>query len=325
MKRFTWAILFSCLAVAGVALAQQADSPQSTRDSSNVRPRSRTSGAIARLQQRQELKAGRAVAFNFIIVEVNKAGKQKPSIDLSDAEKIPEQLRALEEKGEASVISRVRLSTLDQQPVGFQIGETRPMISGRAGGFGGRAVRPDDGRPSQYSYQMTNVGMKIGVTSRIEAGDAVIAEVDVELSRLEPMPKSGDAKADGDAIGSQRTTVVSSQSTLRIEKERGVVMSASQSAGDDESREMLILVTAHVEQSATASAEKAAAAPGEVLKVFSLQNASAADVTETLQKLFADRTLRIAPELRTNSLIVRGDAAQLNEIEALVLQLDRGE
>jgi type II secretory pathway component GspD/PulD (secretin) len=164
------------------------------------------------------------------------------------------------------------------------------------------------------------VGTRIGVTPRIEANEAVLAEVDVQLSRLEPMLK---ADAD-DPVASQRTTVVSAQSTLRIEKGRGVVMTASQSAGNEESREMLIVVSARVESS-DAEPEKAAAAPVEELRVFALQHASAEAIAKTLQKVFVDRNLQLAPEARTNNLIVRGGPQQLQEIEALLQRMDRGE
>lgn len=320
MKTFAWAVVLTCVAMAGVALAQQSEADRG--GSSRGRPRGWLPGGDGRIAAAEDVKAGKALTLNIIVVEVNRPSGQKPAIDLSSAEMIVRQVRELEEKGEASVISRVKLSSLEQLPCSVQVGETRPVAAGRAGSPAGRSPRAEGERPV-YSYQMTNVGMVVTATSRVEADESIVAELAIESSRLAPVAKPDT----DDAIAQRRTTTLQSRSTVRIPKGRGVIVSAAQSTGDEGSRETLILVSGHVEAvAAAATPEKAAATPAETeLRVFTLQHASAEGAAKTLERVFAGQEISIVSEEQTNSLYVRGGAKQLRFVEALLQRMDRGE
>ncbi len=342
MKRSTGGILLACVAIAGIVIAGigTAQEPQPNRE----QPRGRFRGDLPRDEPAPERAspfrtrgappesrpipaAGKAVSFSITIVEMNKEGKPKSTLDPSNADKIAEQIRALEEKGEASVISRVQLSSLEQMPCSVQIGESKPTVTGRAGPqFQGRDAARG---PIQVSYQYTNVGMMIKLTSRVESDDAVLAEMELSSSRLVPSPKAGEDAP----IPPERTTTMSTHSTVRIPKGRAVVVSASQSADTDESREMLVLITAKVESSPAAAAtsadaktaeEKAAAAAEKTLKVFKLQFASAAETATIVEKI-ADFPVDAAADIRTNSLIIRTPSTKGAELESLIERLDRAE
>ena len=319
MKTFAWAVVLTCVAMAGVALAQQSEADRG--GSSRGRPRGWLPGGDGRSAAAEDVKAGKALTLNIIVVEVNRPSGQKPAIDLSSAEMIVRQVRELEEKGEASVISRVKLSSLEQLPCSVQVGETRPVAAGRAGFPAGRSPRAEGERPV-YSYQMTNVGMVVTATSRVEADESIVAELAIESSRLAPVAKPDT----DDAIAQRRTTTLQSRSTVRIPKGRGVIVSAVQSTGDEGSRETLILVSGHVEAvAAAATPEKAAAARETELRVFALQHASAEGAAKTLKRVFAGQEISIVSEEQTNSLYVRGGAKQLRFVEALLQRMDRGE
>lgn len=342
MNRFSGGLVLVCLTIAGaalahIAIAQDPDpQPNSTPQArfrgdapSEETPPAARRGISRRAEAAEPVKipsAGKLVSFHITILEANHAGKQKPAIDLSNADKIAEQLRSLEEKGVASVISRVQLSSLEQMPCSVQIGESKPTATGRTGmQFPGR----DGARgPNQVSYQYQNIGMMVKVVSRVESDDAVLAEIELSSSRLLPMAKVEDEGA----IAPHRTTTMSTQSTVRIPKGQAVVVSASQSAGEDESRETLVLISAKVESSpATTSADakpaddtSTDAAAEKVLKVFKLKHASAED-TMKIVRTIADFPIDAVADIRTNSLLIRANPAMSAELEALIERLDRAE
>ena len=62
--------------------------------------------------------------------------------------------------------------------------------------------------------------------------------------------------------------------------------------------------------------------PANELKVFALKNADSQESADLLTKLFAKRSVTAVADVRTNSVIVQGDAQTLKEIEAILLRLD---
>lgn len=338
MTRFYGGLFIVCVAIAGVALAQESDPgpdrvnpdrparglrgvPARPEGFSNP-PVRREAFAGGRFEGRPEPPpAGKAISFDLAIVEINKSGKQSPTLDLSNKEKISEQLKALEERGEGAVVSRVRLASLEHVPCSVQIGESRPVAAGRtATRFGGGR---EGGGPAAVTYQMTNIGMLVQITARVEKDGAVVAELQLSASRLVPAAKTD--KSEAVDLPPDRTTTLSTQTTVRIPKDRGTIVSASQSTAADETRETLIVVAAHVESS-PASAESAkdapAAAAGErVLKVYALQNASADHAAKLLLEI-ADFPLQAAADARTNSLVVRTTSEHQEEVTALIQRLD---
>jgi type II secretory pathway component GspD/PulD (secretin) len=342
MKRFFGGLLLAGVAVAGVALAQdsepQRDGPRrgfrEAPDRGGIERRERPAfpgrelplGLLGGGGAAEPARAGKAVSISMLIVEVNKSGKNKPVIDLSSAKKIPEVLKALEEKGELNVISRVFLSSLEQLPCSVQIGETRPMATGRSASFASGRGGGSERVAGQMSYQMTNVGTMVQMTPRVEDDGAVIAELNLSSSRLAPAGKQEEERE----IVPQRTTTMSTQTTVRIPKDQAIIVSGLQSMGDDDSRETLVVVSAHVDSSpgAAASAEgkvapdkSAAGDSARVLKMYTLQNATAAETVKLLLEV-ANFPLQAAADPRTNNLIVRAAAENQDEVEAILRRLD---
>ena len=67
-----------------------------------------------------------------------------------------------------------------------------------------------------------------------------------------------------------------------------------------------------------------AAPAASMVKVFSLQHARAIEAAEVLRLVYDNGPSKIVPDARTNSVIITGPVAQLEEIEALLLKLDEG-
>jgi type II secretory pathway component GspD/PulD (secretin) len=147
--------------------------------------------------------------------------------------------------------------------------------------------------------------------------------VEISSSRLASLDKP----ADEATIVPQGTTTLSAQSTVRIPKGEAVVVSASQSAAERDSRETLVLISASVAPagSAASAADKSAAANEEkTLQVYALRNAEARQTAELLRSI-ASSPLQVGVDLRTNSLIVRTADENRAEIEALLMRLDSEE
>ncbi len=60
----------------------------------------------------------------------------------------------------------------------------------------------------------------------------------------------------------------------------------------------------------------------QVIKVFSLANAAAPEVSEVVDAVFGDTVVAIAADKRTNSLVVKGRAEAVAALEAVLMKLD---
>ena len=68
--------------------------------------------------------------------------------------------------------------------------------------------------------------------------------------------------------------------------------------------------------------------PNLVIKIFSLENGDAQELTKALRELFppdSTGSMHVACDARTNSIMARGTTADLKLIEAILLRLDAAE
>jgi hypothetical protein len=257
--------------------------------------------------------AGKTLTFDLVIADLAKAGRAKSAIDMAAEDKVAARIDELEAKGECESVSRIRLSTIDRLVTTARIGESRPVAVGRTSFPGGR-----DGR----SFQMHETGTTVSLTPRIEDDGGVLVEITLETSRLAPSLVPRDRPDAPDAgVVPQRNLVSSVRSTVRLAPDTPTLIGRSQSGSADESRESLILLTVHAPQGAKPAAA-GADRPADVLKMFSLQNAKAAELAKVVGKIFDRRPLRITADERTNSLLASGTPGELAEVEAVVTRLD---
>jgi type II secretory pathway component HofQ len=181
---------------------------------------------------------GRAVTIELLMVELSADAKDaKAAIDLgASADDIRLTVEKLAGEGKLQLVSHIRLSTLEQLPATFQVGEMVPVVTGRqvvGGGRGGVATA------ASVSYE--NVGTIVSVTPGIDGDDAIL-EITAEKSRVEnqQMPETDDAST---PLPPRRSTSTV-RSTVRVPNGSYVVAGGATFAGDDGRKEMLVLVTA---------------------------------------------------------------------------------
>jgi type II secretory pathway component GspD/PulD (secretin) len=227
------------------------------------------------------------------------------------------ELLEIERQGQLERVRRVRLSMLSGGKGMAQFGERVPVVTGRGGfAFGGRG----GGEPRQgpYSYTYESIGTLISASSRVEDKGGVVVELQVEESRLVP---SGKPLDDGsDAVALQKTTTLTSHSTLRLKAKEPVVAQASRFIAGGEAIGQFVVVTAEVDDSgdAQAAAEERAAQ----IQVFNLKRSKAGEIQRVLASVFDGQTLRIGVNESTNAIIVSALPKQIQSIQAIVEALD---
>jgi hypothetical protein len=183
---------------------------------------------------------GRAVTIELLMVELSADAKDaKAAIDLgASADDIRLTVEKLAGEGKLQLVSHIRLSTLEQLPATFQVGEMVPVVTGRqvvsGGGRGGSPFTA-----ASVSYE--NVGTIVSVTPGIDGDDAIL-EITAEKSRVEnqQMPETDDAST---PLPPRRSTSTV-RSTVRVSNGSYVVAGGATFAGEDGRKEMLVLVTA---------------------------------------------------------------------------------
>ena len=269
---------------------------------------------------------GRMVSIEVVIAQFAE-GKKDVDFNLDSGDKLAARIAELEKQGQISQLTRMRLTTLDQNPAQLQFGQRTPVATGRtrARGFarqGGGANPAEGGGPVvSTSYTIENVGTLIGVTPHVEEDDTVSLKLELEKSHIEPAA-AGEPGADATDVPPARTATLQSRSTVRLRSGQTAVVGQSQSSAQGESGQTVILVTAHV-SAAPAPVKTPGVAQKHQLKVFALHNAQAEASAAVLTKLFKDGVVKIGADGRTNSVLAQGPPEVLSEIEAILSRLDQ--
>jgi len=148
-----------------------------------------------------------------------------------------EQLHMVPKPDELEVLIRGQLTTLDNQPAFFQMGQRVPRVTGTS-------VSPM-GTTSNVS--LDNVGFIIGLTPRVGPDGAVTMELDVEESRLGSAEEGAPLATpkDGQTIRSPIVETLMSQATVRIPDGQTITLAGVASQGKS-GKQRFILVTPHV-------------------------------------------------------------------------------
>jgi len=262
---------------------------------------------------------GRVVSIEVTIAELGPppAGEQ---IDLATGDAALVRIGEWEAKGVLAALTRIRLTTLDQQVAMVHFGERVPRVTSRTR-TGARAGREDGpGFPAgafSSAFTLENVGALVNAVPRVDVDGAVLVELQIEKSRVAAAAAApSDSGPTGDFVP-PRVVTISTNSTVRIPPGQATIVGGAQSAGADGASRVIIVVQARV----SAPPPQVAAAERS-LKVFSLAHASAPEVADVLRGVFGDGRMRIAIDQRTNALIVQAGNEELSAVEALVQRLD---
>jgi type II secretory pathway component GspD/PulD (secretin) len=257
--------------------------------------------------------AGTQVVSIDVVIAERVVRDGDPPIDLSaDDSSIVGSVQDLEKQGKLDVLFRARLSTLDQQPTSLHMGEQRPVAAGSTfgGGRGGAGGRPT----TSYTYR--EIGTIIAVTPRITPNNVVVMDLNIERSRLVPAPPGDDPEGFVPSSVSTMTT----NTTLSVPNGKTVIATG---ARDADANNTVILVTARIEPGVAIGRASIGGTSDEQVKVVFMKTAQARDASQFIDEMYRDQRVRVAPDERLNSVIIRATPAVAREIEALLEQLDR--
>jgi len=200
-------------------------------------------------------KAGRPakpvdVASKMVEIEVLIVGTKSPDghrddrIDFdiaTEREKTVARVLELEKQGKLDVVTRIRLTTLDEQAAFIRVGERRPVVTAR--NYSGRAGGATRAAGSSYTYE--NVGTILGMTPRV-VDDDVALELDIEKSRLAESQTAAGGQKDDDAVLPPRVDTSSCQATIRVASGETVLVGGLQSQSNQGDSMFLVLATARI-------------------------------------------------------------------------------
>jgi type II secretory pathway component GspD/PulD (secretin) len=247
-----------------------------------------------------EPTAGGSVSLDLAIVDIKGA-------DLGDGEPTADKVLELARAGKAESSSVLKLAVLENLSATVHFSEIVPVITGRTD-FGGRGAT--------NNVAMQNVGTMVEVTARIEKSDQVLVELKAERSRIVPVA----ADADPSTPGSTKTVQATIATTTRQTSGQPAIVGSRTTGGGEGQMHTFFVLTARLPPAAEAAA-KPAALP--VLKVFALTNAEASSLVKTLQPMFEGQKIRLAADVRTNSLVVHGTPEVIEVAAALIERLDK--
>ena len=181
----------------------------------------------------EDLQAGLAVTVEVTIVEFSGV---EPTPATEPAELTVDRLRELAKAGKPAAVTRMRVTTLDNQTAEIQQGDDLPVPSGQTV-FGG------SGQPkSQTAYQRSQFGPAVNVIPRVEESGDVVMLLGVERTRLGQSPPQGEQGFVPPGVEKLSVKV-----TLRVPNGKTVVAHASETPVTGGSIVRAILVTARVE------------------------------------------------------------------------------
>jgi hypothetical protein len=257
------------------------------------------------------------VAFTVTIA----TGSDAKLASQQEAGELTQIVAGLEKEGALTHISRMRFSTLEEQEVQFQFGETTSVVTGRTFGFGGSrggpAGQPGGGGPqSVASYQQEQTGTMVRTTARVvDAG--VVAEFSLEQSRFD---RSRPAAEDPPMTPPEKA-VTHVKTTVLIPRNESVLLGGFERTGNGVAHRTVVLVTANVTGPPVAAAAIRNGKPRE-LRVFALKHADCGAMQSLLGELLAQRELTVAVDPRTNTVLVQADSDTMSVVEAILLRLD---
>lgn len=257
----------------------------------------------------------RMVSIEVSIVELAEKLSPTETLDADSSQKLIARIRELEAQGKLAGLTRVRLSTLENNITSAQTGEQLPVVSGRAL-FGGPPGR--GGPTSVPTYEVRRFGTMVTVVPRIEPGDTIVIEVQIEKSN--PMRDTRPANAEGDPSPSG-TSTIDIKSTIRVANGQTIIVQANGTSAGETANRTVVLLTAHAEPPLKTAGAKPTASRG--LRIFRLESVSAEAVSDVLQILLSNRESKFAIERITNTVIVQGTQEELEIVGAILQKLDQ--
>jgi type II secretory pathway component GspD/PulD (secretin) len=172
----------------------------------------------------------RRIEVRLLMVEIRDVDVQFVDGAFDDYADALEQLQA---NGAATVVSRVRLSTLENNVAQVQVGATKPAISGRTFDRGGRGGN---------SYVMNTEGTLVAVTPRTSSDGTIVMELNVEQTRIEDAEQP--SAEDSEEVVPSTLTTASVNTTISLKDGETVTLTDFAEASGESARKLVVIVTA---------------------------------------------------------------------------------
>ena len=177
---------------------------------------------------------GRAVTVEVVILEFS--GVESPA-EPESPEQTTQRLRRLETEGKAGIVTRMRLSTLENLPANIQFGENIAVPTGR--------MFSSPRMTAQTTYSREDTGTVVNVIPRIEQDGQILLELNVERSQFRPRPTPSQQGEESTADDPPPTKeILSAKTTLRVPDGETVIAHLMEGSSRDGSVLRAVLVTA---------------------------------------------------------------------------------
>lgn len=156
-------------------------------------------------------------------------------LDISETSAtLHEQVRALDNNARLEILARPQIMTLENQPASIQVGNRVPRITGVHVQSGGRTNQ----------VELENVGVILGVTPRVSEENAVVMEMDLEMSDLrENQDVVLSSTKDGPAIHSHEIMITTAQTTVTVPSGKTILLGGMTRKSKQRRVELVILLT----------------------------------------------------------------------------------
>lgn len=144
-------------------------------------------------------------------------------------------LRDLAANGGATILTRVRMTTLDNQLAQVQVGGQKAVLTGGV-------FSPRDGRRSN-TYQVDEEGLIVAITPRA-TDESIMLNISVEETRIEDSPAPSADSVEEITPPAKSTAVVNS--TVSVKDGETVTISDVDQGRGDSNRRVIVVVTARV-------------------------------------------------------------------------------
>lgn len=264
----------------------------------------------------------RMVTIEVSIVELAEKPNPDEKLDPQTSQALVSRIRELETQGKLSGLTRIRLSTLEGSEASAQTSERVAVTTGRT------ALSGRPGREGQIATQLQyqNFGTLVRAVSRIEPGDSIVLDLQIEKTSLLRQPRPADAEnvaLDGVTMGGFATTEFKSSVSIP-NGQTIVVQSTGSSSTTDAPKRVVILVTADAEQTPQVSILPAVQPEEEhALTVFELRSVKVDEMRDVIQEMLPHELISMASDVRTNKLLVRASPKHTKIIEGILSILDK--
>jgi len=193
--------------------------------------------------------SGKMVSIEVVIAEYSLAGNVDPKADLSKADDIAAKLSELEQQGAFISLNTITLTTIDRTKAMVQIGQRISIPTGRTfaprpRGGGGEGPGAQGVMSIQMSEQQ--VGTLIAITPELNDDGKILLQFQVEKSDLSPQPREVEGAVSD--VPTPRTSSLTCQSSIVVQPGKTVVAGSSKKSAQGEASQMLVLVSANLEE-----------------------------------------------------------------------------